>query len=183
MTLNRWQHAMPMLLALMCVCLLAGCGNQPRTILPPQAPTVPNAPDSVTLYAIDGPVMEGAGFDLGNGPYDPLADYTPDELFHDYPILGHVDLTGTPEGAHLARLIEQARDRPQGLIAGCFTPRHALRVVRGGVTVDYVVCFECDQFQWFVGQPAQWAGTQYFHPTYRDAFTAPLTAAGIQLAE
>ncbi|MEM9415638.1 MAG: hypothetical protein AAGA29_09205 [Planctomycetota bacterium] len=185
MTLNRWQHAMPALLLTLSVWSAVGCDSRPQVVLPPHPPIIPHAPDAVTLYAIDGPEMEGEEFDLGtgHGPYDPLADYTPDELFHGYPILGHVNLTGTPEGAHLARLIEQARDRRQGLIAGCFVPRHGLRVIRGGVTVDYVICFECDQFHWFIDAQSRAAGVQYFPPTHDDAFTAPLTAAGIELAE
>jgi hypothetical protein len=27
----------------------------------------------------------------------------------------------------------------------CFDPRHGIRVTRGGVTVDFVICFQCFQ--------------------------------------
>ncbi len=32
----------------------------------------------------------------------------------------------------------------------CFEPRHAIRVVHEGVTVDLVICFHCNNFQMFV---------------------------------
>lgn len=185
MAIKRWQFQMPSLLMLLSIGLMAGCSTPQSTDHPTQAPRIPHAPDSVTLYAIDGPAMVGAGFDLGNGrgPYDPLANYTSDQLFHDFPILGEVDLTGTVEGDELARVIEGHRQSPQGLIPGCvFKPRHGLRVIRGGVVADYVLCFECEYFRWTLGNRGQQHGTQTLHPAYYAAFTTPLTEAGIELA-
>jgi hypothetical protein len=30
-----------------------------------------------------------------------------------------------------------------GGVSGCFNPRHGIRAVKGGRTVDVVICFEC----------------------------------------
>jgi hypothetical protein len=37
-----------------------------------------------------------------------------------------------------------------GIAAGCFNPRHGLRLKGGGKSVDLVICFECLQVEVFV---------------------------------
>lgn len=171
----------------LCALLFVGCSSKHAPLRGTsdrsEKQIEPSPPDAVFLYALDGPAMAGAGYDLGGdlGIYNPVEKYTVDQLFHDYPILGQVDLTDTPEGKHLAMLVEVQRRRPQGPIAGCFIPRHGLRVIRGNAVIDYVICFECTQFRWYVNGSKRSSGTQFFHEAFFDVFTAPLTMNGIEL--
>ena len=36
------------------------------------------------------------------------------------------------------------------MVAGCFDPRHAIRVEADGGMHDFVICFECLQVYWYV---------------------------------
>lgn len=114
---------------------------------------------SVTLYAVQ-PALFGynAGEDIGLIP-DPGHDLSKG-YFHSYKIIGQVDLTGTDRGEELTAYLEEEASLPQGLIAGCFEPRHALRVVRDGQASDYLICFACKQFDWYEGNDLHWAGKQ-----------------------
>lgn len=171
MTLNLRQHTLPTLLAVLCVCLLAGCGEKR------QANPVP--PDSVILYAIDGKAVDGLAVD----DPDPREGLLQDQLFHNIPILGQIDLTGTETGKHLADLMELQENNINGDMAECFWPRHALRVVRGDVTTDYVICFQCNAYDIYTKEAEHGPRRHHIPDTHRDTFTAPLTAAGIELAE
>ncbi len=148
-----------------------GCSTAPPTDAP-----------HVTLYAIQ-PALHG--YNPGDGietPTDPGHDLA-NGYFHSYKVLGEVDLTGTDAGTELAGYLEEETDMPQGLIAGCFEPRHGLRVVRDGVTTDYVLCFACKQFDWHAGGDLAWAGKQTLDHAWYDRFTRPLNDAGIELAD
>lgn len=141
-------------LLLLLITATFGCATDPAGPEPTAA--------TVTLYAID-----------------PVSD-TPDG-FRGYRVIGSVDLTGTAEGAALAAYLEEEADLPQGLITGCFEPRHGLRVVRDGQASDYVICFSCRQFDWYLGTGSD--GKQEMDPAWYDRFTRPLTDAGIELAD
>jgi hypothetical protein len=164
-----------LILCVLTVSLLA-CAGTPR----PQGPRI-------TLYAVHP--AGGFGDDLGSVDGEDLgrvADPGHDlekGYFHSYKILGQVDLTGDDAGAELVGYLEEEASLPQGLIAGCFEPRHALRVVRDGRVSDYLLCFACRQFDWYEGTDLRWAGKQTLDPAWRERFTAPLTEAGIELAE
>lgn len=154
----------------------AGCSSTPD----------PDTP-RITLFAIDPGEVSLSGFDLGEGlgrvPEPPGHDLAKG-YFHSYKILGRVDLTGTDRGAQLARFLQEEAELPQGLISGCFEPRHGLRVEQGGTATDYVICFTCQQFDWYAGPKLEWAGKQaLFDRSWYDRFTDPLTQAGIELAD
>ncbi|MFI4859327.1 MAG: hypothetical protein ACIAXF_01460, partial [Phycisphaerales bacterium JB063] len=160
MTLNLRQHTLPTLLAVLCVCLLVGCGEKRKPN--------PIPPDSVFLYAIDGPAMDGLEADAP----DPRDGLTPDLLFYSYPILGQVDLTGTDTGKQLTDMMELQRNDPNGDMAECFKPRHALRVVRGDVTTDYVICFQCSAYD-IHSNGAERGHRHHLPDTHADARASP----------
>ena len=39
----------------------------------------------------------------------------------------------------------------KGIAAKCFNPRHGIRVTQDGKTADFVICFECSQFDVYSG--------------------------------
>ncbi|MEO0476159.1 MAG: hypothetical protein AAF085_09360 [Planctomycetota bacterium] len=136
----------------------------------------------IILYAIDGPSAEGLfeieSFDVATAD----SDSDPPELFYNYPILGQVELTGTAAANELSGIVEKRVASEQGLIAGCFIPRHGLRVIRDGVTSDYVICFQCTNFEWYEGGSGKRIGQQSISSKYLAVFTKPLADAGIELA-
>jgi len=75
---------------------------------------------------------------------------TTGEDFHGYRVLGRAQL----DKDERERLIGAARgavDDNEGRAMKCFNPRHGLRVVAQGDTVDLVICFECLQMKVYQG--------------------------------
>jgi hypothetical protein len=62
--------------------------------------------------------------------------------FYGVPILGSVEITLPEEKDELLKaFIKGVREGNGG--AKCFIPRHALRVMSGSTTTDFVICYEC----------------------------------------
>ena len=91
------------------------------------------APEELILYSIDG-----RDFDPGQEPKT-------EEKFHNYPVLGKVEITDGGKRAEIAAALKDGMARTDVSRAACFWPRHAIRTVEGGRTTDFVVCFECNQ--------------------------------------
>ena len=69
----------------------------------------------------------------------------PKNAFHGYEVLGKADISDTPTRRKLVSAFERGVAENQGLMAACFNPRHGIWVTRGDKTVDFVICFACDQ--------------------------------------
>jgi hypothetical protein len=65
--------------------------------------------------------------------------------FHGYEVLADAALTDPLLATQLAQLISRGLAESDGSAALCFNPRHGLRVVRDGQTLDLVICYECRQ--------------------------------------
>jgi hypothetical protein len=65
------------------------------------------------------------------------------------------------------------------MVAGCFIPRHGLRLKGGGKTVDLVICFQCLSAEVFVDGERQKGFLTSGEP--QTEFDATLKAAGVQL--
>jgi hypothetical protein len=98
-----------------------------------------NRPERLVLYSIDG------------GPTRPDSVQTSEppskEKFHGYPVLGKVELTDADKLKEISDAIKSGLARSDGSMAACFWPRHAIRSVENGRTIDFVICFECSQLQ------------------------------------
>ena len=120
----------------------AGCG---RHVDAPDA-----AAESFILYSIDG--------------YEDPKNKSL-ESFHGYPVLGKRSVKDTKTREELVAAFEDGVSRSDGEGYTCFWPRHAIRTVRGGKTTDYLICFECHQYQVFIGEE---------FPPYKTIDGAPL---------
>ena len=109
------------LTAVAATALLHGCGAD--------SPRGHARPDAVTVYSIDG----------GREPQERAKTA---EEFHDYPVLGKVEVADTAAALELTSAVEEAIDNHGG--DKCFDPRHGIRIVRAGRQIDYVICFQCE---------------------------------------
>jgi len=67
-----------------------------------------------------------------------------DDELHGYPVLGKVQIKEATKRRAIADALKSAVNSASGEVYGCFWPRHAVRVVSKGRTVDYLICFECE---------------------------------------
>ena len=72
-----------------------------------------------------------------------------DQVFHRYPILGHVEIASEKEKTNLLSAFAKGVRESEGMVAACFNPRHCIRTIEGTKTNDFVICFECLQVQSF----------------------------------
>jgi hypothetical protein len=102
-----------------------GCGSSPLPGL--------DAPDQFILYSIE------------ERPPTPGEEPKPEEKFYSYYILGKTEITDIAKRRELADALKAAVTKSDGTKAECFWPHHAIRAVKGGKTIDYVICFKCLQ--------------------------------------
>jgi len=101
---------------------------------------VPDDPDEVTLFSIDGMSMRN--------PVD--RDRPADrELLYEFPVLGRVSMTDPELRRRVVAAVKRDLDSSDSE-ALCFYPRHMLRVVKGGRTTDLLICFQCNRYQMYV---------------------------------
>ena len=68
------------------------------------------------------------------------------ENFHQYPILGKIEIQSQKERADLLSALYKGIEGAQGF-APCFYPRHGISATLGNDTVDLVICFECENIE------------------------------------
>jgi hypothetical protein len=101
----------------------------------------------------------------------------PKDEFHGYKVLGKVALKDNKQKQQVLRALKKGVEDSSG-VAGCFRPRHGLRVTYKGGTVDFVICFECMNIRIFAGKEAAVVWTTA-EPT--DLFNGILKKAGVPL--
>lgn len=110
--------------ALLAALLLTGCGGQK---IPAPVLTALEKGDKFELYSLDP---------------TPTTEIPPDN-FHDWAILGSTKVDKADVRKGLIAALKKAAAENDGIAAGCFNPRHGIRVVHDGKTFDLVICFEC----------------------------------------
>jgi hypothetical protein len=141
--------------------VLAGCG--------PTTYTVPENADRIEIYSIDG-----------NDYDDPEQRPKTEEKFYDYPVLGKVELTDPEARKELLALL---RDTPPKFEpTSCYWPRHGVRVIDRGVTMDYEICFQCSRIHWHRGSYSAGRNVGENGESMRAMLNKHLEAAGVPLA-
>jgi hypothetical protein len=114
-------------IALLGAAILAGCsgGDAPDT-----------AAESFVLYSIDGRGHDTPGYKAPPGV----------ELFHGSPVLGKIGIEDAKTREELSAAFQKGIAGKGRGSTTCFRPRHGIRIVRGGKTTDYIICFECHQY-------------------------------------
>ncbi|MCA8939315.1 MAG: hypothetical protein KDB07_05895, partial [Planctomycetes bacterium] len=95
-------------------------------------------PESVELLTLDPEELDEARFRASKE----YAEAQMAKVFHNYRVLGRAEL-GNDEAGRAISAIYRGIDESDGVTAECFNPRHGLRAIRDGVTVELLICFEC----------------------------------------
>src|SRR5437879_2356806 len=129
--------------------------------------SIPTEPEQLVLYSIDG-----------RKPPETRKPESPDWLYG-FPVLGKVEITSPTERREIMRALRwSVAEHTPGSMNACFWPRHAIRVVVGGRTADYVICFECRQLELRHGESRQLIGMTR---SPRSLFNRVLRDAGIPI--
>ena len=99
------------------------------------------------------------------------------ETFHEFPVLGKIELKDASDRKKIMSAFKDAVRK--GEPVKCFWPRHGIRVVSKGKTVDYLICFHCCQFRAF---PSSTTNTLPISRDPKMLINKYLTDAGIRLA-
>src|SRR5262245_47917327 len=130
------------------------------------------SPESLALLAIDG-------------AEDVEAKYTQavaagEEVFHQYAVLGKVEITDATERAEIVAALQQA-----AIAAGAqppgkgFRPRHALIARENGQTIELAISFECRTYHRYGRQRDDYSAISR---SAEQILTRHLTDAGISMA-
>ncbi len=103
------------------------------------------------------------------------------ESFHGWKVLGKTAVTGDARKELLDALNKGLAENATG--ARCFVPRHGLRAVHDGVTVDLVICFECSWVHVYIDKAAMPDAKLAIGKTPAPAFDKVLKDAGVKLAD
>lgn len=77
----------------------------------------------------------------------------PEENHHGFKILGSTELVNAETKTSAIVSLTDAVSNFGGTGAGCFIPRHSLRVITSkGEIYDFVTCFECSQIEVYLGE-------------------------------
>jgi len=146
-----------------------GSFDSSQNVLPPETRRVLEAGERFVLLSLD--------------PTPPAlrrkSDPPPKETFHDYAVLGKVEIRDETERAALVQALYKGIRDSDGRFALCFNPRHGLSVTLGGETLDLVICFECLQVQTYATHRKDVLTTDSPQPTFNQA----LESAGLPIAK
>ena len=75
----------------------------------------------------------------------------PEDNFHGWKVLGKTTVKDAETRKKLLAALDKGAKDNDGTVAGCFNPRHGIRVKAGDTTIDLVICFECFSASVFAG--------------------------------
>ena len=102
------------------------------------------------------------------------------DTFHGRKVLGKTEVKDA-DRKRLAEALRTGAEDNSGAAAGCFIPRHGLRLKGGGKTVDLVICFQCLSVEVFEDDKRVGGFLTTGEP--QKEFDAVLKAAKIKLPE
>jgi hypothetical protein len=125
--------------------------------------------DSFTLYSLEP----------GRGDRPKEKADAGKEFFHDYEVLGKTEVKAAEDRKKVLDALKQGAEDNGGTAAGCFIPRHGIRVASGKDTIDLVICFQCLSVSVYVNDKSAKGFLTTGDP--QPAFDAVLKAAGVKL--
>lgn len=135
----RYRRSLLICCEVLSVVVIAGCGTNPVAGM--------GAPDHLTLYSLDGKHRSIQSPDESQEEKQKDIVQEAFELFHEFPVLGKAAIDDPARRAEIMSAFKQGIERSDGTMNKCFWPRHGIRVTKDKQTIDYVICFECLQFE------------------------------------
>jgi hypothetical protein len=111
-------------------------------------------------------------------PYSGQSGSDAAEKFHDFRVLGSVEIKDPVRKAELLRAFYKGIADSDGAVANCFNPRHGIRAVSGTNWIELVICFECYHMREFGTGSNDGATTT---KTPGETFNRVLKEAGVPL--
>lgn len=100
-------------------------------------------------------------------------------MFHNYRVLGQTEIQNKGVREHI-RAIYDDGITDKSFSSACFSPKHGIRAVKNGQTLDFVICFHCSLAHVYLNNK-QVAG-YHFGSIHRPDFDAILADANVPLA-
>jgi hypothetical protein len=101
------------------------------------------------------------------------------EEFHGYEVLGKTVVKAAEDRKKLVEAFRLGVEDNGGTVAGCFIPRHGIRLKTGKDTIDLVICFQCMSVNVHINGKQEKGFLVTSDP--QPAFDAVLKAAGVKL--
>jgi hypothetical protein len=148
----------------MALALLPGCVRADNKI-PDKVKEALDKAESFDLYSLD--------------PTRLKLDEVPKDAFHGRKVLGKTTVKDAETRKKLLAALEKGIAENKGEVAGCFNPRHGIRVTHDGKTYDLVICFECFSAEVYDGDKKD--GSFLVTNSPQPAFNKVLTDAKVPL--
>jgi hypothetical protein len=94
-------------------------------------------------------------------------------------VLGKKEIKDDKERKKLLEALRLGVEDNFGMVAGCFIPRHGIRLKKEAETIDLVICFQCMSVEVFKGDKKQPGFLISDGP--QKTFNAVLSAPGVKL--
>ncbi len=148
------------------IALIAGCtSNSADSKIPERAMAALEKADQFELLSIDPDRLEER----------------PKDDFHDWTVLGRRQIKDAVTRKKLVAALKNGAAENDGTVNMCFHPRHGIRAIHDGKTMDFVICFECFQVKVYADEKRDDGFLTTGSP--QPVFDQVLRDAGIPLAE
>lgn len=157
----------------LCLAMVAssGCKDSVQEILPKSVVTPNVFPERAAALLRRADTLQVLSLDPGTKAKT--------DSFHDWAVLGTVSIPDADRKTLVEAIIAGVAPSDAG-VASCFDPRHGLHAVAKDITVDLVICFECNRVSVFYSDGDE----DFFMPSYNLArpLSKILNDAGIPIA-
>jgi hypothetical protein len=111
----------------------------------------------------------------------PISGKNPSQqsMFHGYRILGQTEIRNEDVREHIRAIFDDGI-ASKGFTAVCFSPRHGIRAVKNGQTLDILICFQCAQQEIFLNNKE--VSGSHFGSIHQPELDAILSEANVPLA-
>jgi hypothetical protein len=104
----------------------------------------------------------------------------PKDDFHGWKVLGRTQVKDADTRKKLVAALKKGVGANDGAVANCFNPRHGIRAVHEGKTIDFAICFECLQVKAYAEEKREGGFLTTGSP--QPVFDQVLREAGVPLA-
>ena len=151
-------------LAFLCLASAAFAADDSK--IPEPARAVLDRATQFVVYSLEPSQSEG-----GNLP----------DGFHGWKVLGKTVVKDAEARKQVVSALARGVEENDGSKPDCFEPRHGIRAVQDGKTLDLVICFQCLQVKAYVGEKADRGFLTKGSP--QPVFDKVLKDAGVPLAK